>query len=149
MQKTSLCLPETELNDYLSGMLSPEKKAEIENHLKDCNGCLEKLVFAYGAVEEFNKTKKGPHSGGQGVKLMKSMWKKNLWLFGAIIAFILSFFVPRYFIQFLVATILMGAKWIFESINARILIMIYDAWKKGGEKEATKILKTLNDRINL
>lgn len=142
MQKTSLCLPEIELNDYLSGVLSPEKKTEIENHLKDCNACLEKLVFAYQAVGEFNKTKR------EGVKLMKSIWRKNLWLFGAIIAFILSFLVPRYFIQLLVATILMGAKWIFESINARILIMIYDAWKKGGEKEATKILKTLNDRIN-
>lgn len=143
MQKTSLCLPALELNDYLSGVLSPEKKTEIENHLKDCNACLEKLVFAYQAVGEFNKTKR------EGVKLMKSIWRKNLWLFGAIIAFILSFLVPRYFIQLLVATILMGAKWIFESINARILIMIYDAWKKGGEKEATKILKTLNNRINL
>ncbi len=143
MQKTSLCLPEIELNDYLSGVLSPEKKTEIENHLKDCSGCLEKLVFAYQAVGEFNKTKK------EGVNFMKSAWKKNAWLFGAIIAFALSFFVPRYFVQLLVATILMGAKWIFESINARILIMIYDAWKKGGEKEATKILKTLNDRINL
>ena len=142
MQKTSICLPALELNDYLSGVLSPEKKTEIENHLKDCNACLEKLVFAHQAVGEFNKTKQ------EGVKLMKSIWRKNLWLFGAIIAFILSFLVPRYFIQLLVATILMGAKWIFESINARILIMIYDAWKKGGEKEATKILKTLNDRIN-
>ena len=143
MKKLAECLSEVELNDYLSGILSGEKKAEIENHLKDCNRCLEKMVFAYQTVKEFNETKK------EGVNLMKSMWKKNLWLFGAIIAFALSFFVPRYFVQLLVATILMGVKWIFDTVNARILIMIYDAWKKGGEKETTKILKTLNDRINL
>jgi len=149
MQKTSLCLGESDLNDYLSGAVSQEKKKEIENHLTDCNGCLEKVVFAYQTVKEFNKTKKSLPAGRQGVKLMGSLWKKNLWLFGAIIAFALSFFVPRYFVQLLVATILMGVKWIFDTLNARILIMIYDAWKKGGEKEATKILKNLNDRINL
>ena len=142
MEKIASCLSEVELNDYLSGILSGEKKAEIENHLKDCNGCLEKLVFAYQAVKEFNETKK------EGVNPMKSMWKKNLWLFGAIIAFALSFFVPRYFVQLLVATILMGAKWIFDSVNARILIMIYEAWKEGGEEGASEILKTLNSRLN-
>ena len=58
MQKTSLCLGESDLNDYLSGAVSQEKKKEIENHLTDCNGCLEKVVFAYQTVKEFNKTKK-------------------------------------------------------------------------------------------
>ena len=141
MNKVSICLSEVDLNDYLSGSLSREKKEEIENHLKDCSTCLEKLVFAYQTVEEFNKTKQ------KGVKIMKPTWKKNLWLFGAIITFVLSFFVPRYFIQLLVATILMAVKWIFDSVNARILIMIYDAWKKGDEKGTSNIIKTLNDRI--
>ena len=58
MEKIASCLSEVELNDYLSGILSGEKKAEIENHLKDCNGCLEKIVFAYQTVKEFNETKK-------------------------------------------------------------------------------------------
>ena len=142
MQKVSLCASEVEINDYLSGALSKEKLAEIENHLKDCNTCLEKMVFAYQAVKEFNETKP------EGAKFMQSLWKKNLWLFGAILTFSLSFLVPRYFIQLLVATILMGIKWIFDSVNARILIMIYDAWKDGGAEESSKILKTLNDRIN-
>lgn len=135
MQKTGICPAEVDLNDYLSGALKAEKKAEVEEHLKDCEACLEKLVFAYEVAEEFNKTK------SKGEKPMKSNWKNNLWLFGAIVVFALSFLVPRYFVQLLVATILMGTKWIFDSVNARILIMIYDAWKKGGEEEATKILK--------
>ena len=144
MIKTGLCLSEAEINDYLSGALPQERKAEIESHLKDCNACLEKLVFAYQAVEEFNGAKrKGACS------MEKYAWKKNIWLIGAIIAFVISFFVRPYFVQALVAAILMALKWIFDSVNARILIMIYEAWKTGGENEASKILKNLNDRINL
>jgi len=97
-------------------------------------------VFAYKTVEELKKKQKG-------AKAMNPSWAKNLWLIGSIMTFALSFFVPRYFVQLLVATILMAVKWIFDSVNARILIMIYDAWKNGGEKEASKILKTLGNRI--
>jgi len=139
MEKLGLCLSETELHDYLTGVASEEIKTKIESHLETCQDCLEKLTFAYQAVDEFEKSK--------GVKFMLPKNKINLWLVGATITFVLSFLLPRYFMQLLVATILLGAKWIFDSINARILIMIYDAWKKGGEKEASKIIKTLNDRI--
>ena len=141
MQKLGLCLREVELNDYLSGVLPEKRKTEIETHLAGCDGCLEKIVFAYEAVRDFNETT------SKGVNKMKPSWKKNLWLFGAVVAFTLSFLVPRYFVQLLVATILMGVKWIFDTVNARILIMIYDAWKKGGANEASKILRTLNKRF--
>jgi len=142
MKKLKPCLSAADLNDYLSGALSAEKKAEVEKHLDDCSACLEKMVFAYETVKEFNG------SGKKEVRNMKTTAKRNLWLLGAIIAFALSFFVQRYFAQFLIATVLLGAKWIFESANARILIMIYDAWKKGGEEEASKILGSFGDRIN-
>jgi hypothetical protein len=141
MEKVGLCVSELELNDYLSGVLSDRRKAEIEKHLAECAPCMDKLVFAYEAVRDFEGTKQ------KGVKDMPSRWKRNLWLFGAILAFTLSFFVSRYFVQLLVATILMGSKWIFDSMNARILIMIYDAWKKGGADEASKILQNLNSRL--
>ena len=141
MNKVTICLTEVDLNDYLSGALSVEKKEEIENHLKNCSACLEKLVFAYRTVEEFNKSQQ------KGLKTIKPTWKKNLWLTGAIITFVLSFFVTRYFVQLLVATILMATKWIFDSVNARILIMIYDAWKKGGEEETSKIFKNMDKRF--
>ncbi len=148
MRKTGTCLSEVELDDYLSGALLPEKRAGAERHLADCAVCLEKLAFAYQTVEEFEKTKKSLPRRRQGAKPMKTDRKKNLWLFGAIIAFALSFFVSRYFVQLLVAAILMGIKWIFDSVNARILIMIYDAWKKGESDEAGKILGTFSDRLN-
>ena len=141
MKKTSVCLSEVELNDYLEGSLSEERKGFAEEHLKDCAACLEKTVFAYKTVEEFGRTKP------RGEEKMKGAWKRNIWFLGAASAFLLSFFVQRYFLQFLVATVLMGAKWIFDSMNARILIMIHEAWKNGGDNEAGKILKTLNDRM--
>jgi len=147
MQQVSVCLSEVELNDYLSGALSRRKKAELEKHLAGCDACLEKVVFAYSTVEEFEKTKQDLPDGGKGAKPMKPDRKRNLWLFGAIIAFTLSFFVSRYFVQLLVAAILMGIKWIFDSVNARILIMIYDAWKHGGSDEASKVLGKLKDRF--
>lgn len=137
MTKAGLCVSEVGLNDYLGGAVSGKARSEIENHLADCNACLEKLVFAYEVTRDFNKTKT------RGEKHMKPAWKRNMWLFGTILAFVLSFLVSRYFVQLLVAAILMGVKWIFDSVNARILIMIYDAWNKGGEQEAGKILNTL------
>ena len=138
MVKTGICISDTQVNDYLTGSLSAEKKAEIESHVADCKACLEKVVFAYETVEEFNK---------KGKKPMKKERKNNLWLYGAILAFILSFPLQRYFMQLLVATILMGGKWIFDSMNARILITIYEAWKHGGSDEASKILGSFKDRM--
>ena len=137
VNKTKVCITENDISEYLSGKISKDRRNEIENHLNECGSCLDSLVFAYKTVEEFNK---------KGEKSMRSS-KINIWLVGTIIAFIISFVFPRYFVQALVAAILLGAKWIFESVNARILIMIYDAWKKGGEEEATKILKNFNKRF--
>lgn len=73
--------------------------------------------------------------------------KKNRWLIASITAFMLSFAFPPVFIQFLLAAGILGGKWIFDSENARTLIMIYNAWKKGGEKEVKDMLQTLKDRI--
>jgi len=145
MVKTDLCINAVVINDYLNGNVSGEKKQAIEAHLSECSECLDALVFAYQTVDEYRKTKACLPAGRE--KKMKANWKKNIWFIGAIAMFALSFFMPRYFAQFLVGAMLMGAKWIFESSNARMLIMIYDAWQKGGEKEASKILKNFNNRI--
>jgi hypothetical protein len=141
MKKTGTCPTDSELNDYLEGALSGERRGAVEEHLEGCASCLDKAVFAYKTVREFGQEKP------KGDEKMKVAWKRHVWLLGAAAAFLMSFFIQRYFLQFLVATVLLGVKWIFESSNARILIMIYEAWKKGGESEAAKVLKTLNDRM--
>jgi hypothetical protein len=73
--------------------------------------------------------------------------KKNKWLIASITAFALSFAFPPVFLQFLLAAGILGGKWIFDSENARTLIMIYNAWKKGGDKEAGEMIELLKDRI--
>jgi hypothetical protein len=73
--------------------------------------------------------------------------KKNKWLIASITAFALSFAFPPVFLQFLLAAGILGGKWIFDSENARTLIMIYNAWKRGGDKEAGEMIEVLRDRI--
>ena len=58
MVKVDTCIPEVELNDYLNGVIPEKRRSEIEVQLENCNARLEKLVFAYKTVWEFNKIKK-------------------------------------------------------------------------------------------
>ena len=71
------------------------------------------------------------------------MKKINPYLALAIVFFLFSFITPRFFIQSLVATLVFGIKWVADSRSAKMLVMIYDAWKNGGEKEASRILSSL------
>ena len=73
--------------------------------------------------------------------------RKNRWLIASMTAFVLSFAFPPVFLQFLLAAGIFGGKWIFDSENARTLIMIYNAWKKGGDKEVGDLMEILKDRI--
>ena len=123
---------ENELARYLDNSLSQEEKRRIEDHVACCNDCLENTVSAYESVKAFKEGKAG---------LMKRI---NIYLVLAVISFILSFAVPQYFAQFLVATLLLGTKWIADAKSTKMLVMIYEAWKNGGEKEASRILRSLD-----
>lgn len=127
---------DTELSDFLSQTLARQENERIEEHIAGCGECLTKIVSAYEAVGL---------SGGKRAKKRKAglMKKMNWYLALAAISFSLSFIMPKYFIQLLVATMLFGIKWIVDSKSTKMLVMIYEAWKKGGEKEAGRIIKTL------
>lgn len=130
--ETKIHPTEVELSDFLGNLLSVQDKQLLEDHIAGCNECLEKIVSAHESVKLF---KKGT------VNIMK---KVNFYLIFAILSFTLSFITPRYFIQLLVATLLLGIKWIVDSKSTKMLVMIYEAWKKGGEKEASRILEHLD-----
>lgn len=134
---------ELELAGFLDGSLPKEDKARIEGHISNCNECLIRVVSAYESVESFKK-KSGIKKGA-----LNNMKKINLYLVLAVLSFLFSFTMPKYFIQLLVATLLLGIKWIVDSKSTKMLVMIYEAWKKGGEKEIGEILETLKDRINI
>ena len=132
---------ETELADFMSHLLPRDRYNIIEEHIASCDLCLEKVAAAHGAVSEFDagSNKKGK-AGSVGI-----FKKINLYLILACVTFALSFTMPRYFIQFLVATLLLGIKWIADAKSTKMLIMIYEAWKQGGEKEASRILETIDN----
>ena len=140
LEKSYTCPTESDLADYFGGFLSRKRKNEIESHLTICPACVEDLILAEKVAS--SKTEKRPRG-----KNFKDWLKKNLWLLPAIVSFALSFIYSRYFIQFLIATLVLAGKWIFETVNAKILIMIYDAWKRGGEKEVSKVLERVNNRL--
>jgi len=123
---------ETELADYLSDTLTGEERKRIEDHIASCNDCLDNVVSAHESVKKFKKGKAG---------VMK---KINVYLILAAVSFILSFVFQGHFAQFLTATLLLGIKWIADAKSTKMLIMIYEAWKKGGEKEASRILSSLD-----
>lgn len=73
--------------------------------------------------------------------------KKGSWLVGALLTFALSFVFPRYFLQFLILTAILGGKWIFDTASTRTLIMIYDAWRRRDREEQDKIAEKLKERF--
>jgi hypothetical protein len=131
-QETRTHPTESELADYLSRASTGEERDRVEDHIACCKDCLENVVSAHESVKAFKKGKIG------------TMKKINIYLILAIISFALSFTIPQYFVQFLTATLLLGIKWIADAKSTKMLIMIYEAWKSGGEKEASRILSSLD-----
>ena len=130
-QETGAHPKESELADYLSGILTGEDRKKVEDHIACCNDCLESVVSAQESVKGFKKRK------------VVAMKKMNIYLVLAVISFILSFMFQHHFIQFLTATLLLGIKWISDAKSTKMLVMIYEAWKNGGEKEAARILSSM------
>ena len=129
---------EHELADFLADKLSKDRREQLERHLSSCGRCLDTMAASHEAVTAFNKNKP--------FKISKEtvMKKINIYLLLAIISFALSFMTPRFFIQLLVATLLLGMKWVADSKSTRMLVMIYEAWKKDGARGAADALETLD-----
>ncbi len=126
---------ENELAAYLDKTLSEQDRIKFEEHVAACDECLTAMVSAYESVKAA-----GIKNKRERFNIMK---KINIYLILAIISFALSFVMPQYFLQFLVATLLLGIKWVADAKSTKMLIMVYEAWKKGGEKEASRILSSL------
>jgi len=130
------CPDEVVLSDYLAGGISADRREALERHIAGCDECLSKLVSSYESVREFERT---THK-----RRFTMMKRTNWYAILAFIFFIASFGFPRYFIQFLVASVVLSLKWIVDAKNTRILISIYEAWKRGGEKETSRIFKEMD-----
>lgn len=132
---------DTVLADYLDNLLSREERERVEAHSAACDECRAKMACAYESVRSFRKTMPA------GKRKAKPMGKINLYLIFAIISFALSFTFSRFFLQLLAATLLLGAKWIADSKTTKMLVMIHEAWKNGGEREASEVIKRFDSSI--
>jgi hypothetical protein len=153
--KTSDCPDEGLLVQYLEAKLDKEKYQALEYHIAGCGFCLSqlsiasqsKLMHKQGSFESvpqnlINKTKSRLGIGenkGNSKDNKRKIIKKQLFLLGAIIFFVLSFIFPKYFAQFLVGTLILGIRWAFESESGRTLIMVLDSWRHHSQDKDEEI----------
>lgn len=157
------CLSEQVLWDYLTSGLDEQRCQEVEHHIAACGFCLSQLSIAYEA-QRFNKQKgvKSVSSGllaktkaalgitKQDEGAMSNRGKKTkrrLFLAATVIFFILSFIIPRYFLQFLVASLILGIRWSFESESGHTMIMILDSWRRHSHDKDDDISRRLKNRF--
>ena len=152
------------LADFLAGNLPKDKRAQIEKHLSSCDQCLDAIASAHEAVTAFDKKRPLKRLKENVMKKIKLFGLRsseipprlsahsrprprgggiNIYLLLAVISFSFSFITPRFFIQLLVATLLLGMKWVADSKSTKMLIMIYEAWKRDGARGASDALETL------
>ncbi len=131
-----ICPSDATLSEYLGDTLTPECKASVEAHLALCTRCQKLLVETQ---EILNK----PYARGIIHNIV--FWiKTNRWLIASTVTLTLSFLASKYFLQFLVASILTGAKWIIDSKTTKTLIMIQKAIQSGDNEETKSILSKIN-----
>lgn len=141
----SCCPTERDLWAYLEGRLSGSEEEGVGHHVAACGACLDALLLAQevrpgigfdpreGSQEEWVRKVKG--FGKKKAPRAKGSFYKNRWLFLVLISLGLSFAIPRYFLQCLFLAALFGAKWVFDSMTNRTLIVLYEAWKKKKEEK--------------
>lgn len=147
------CLSELVIHRYLEKKTDPKERERVEKHLLECYDCLQIMADASKAKGMFEKGEFKSFSGSLWTPRLKKELppQKNLasrrkswgWLAAAIISFLCSFFFRRYFIQFSVATLFFGIKWIVETRTTKVLIAIRDAWRRGDQQSAEELLEKL------
>lgn len=145
LEKAAKCPDETTLSEYLNGTLYAEEIQLVEEHISGCHFCLENIRAAYmgdtlykeGDLPDSTKELINKAKGIAKLKTNTKRLKRNLWLLGTILAFASSFLFSRYFVQFLVAALILGLKWVSESEGVRMLIMALDSRRQLKDKDAT------------
>lgn len=148
------CPDEAKLTAYLSGPLKEEEKASLEEHIAGCHLCLDNIRAGYAADKLYNENKLTGASDkltrkAKGIAKMKDnrVFRRNIWLAFTILAFSLSFAAPKYFAQFLVASLILGLKWVSESESIRTLIIAMDANRRHLQDKDADMSERINKRF--
>ena len=114
LKKTPECPSEQELGKYLDKSVSVSQKDRIERHLADCGYCLDLLVTAKEALKDFPKKP----------NVLQAL-KQQKWFILSMLSLGMSFFIKRYFFQFLTLSLIFGLKWALSAEGSRNLVMIF------------------------
>ncbi len=127
LQKTPACPSELELGKYLDKSVSISRRGEIEKHLADCGYCLDLLVTAKAALKDFPKKP----------DLFQAL-KQQKWFILSMFSLAASFFIKRYFFQFLTLSLILGLKWSLSAEGSRNLVMIFRGLGRKDPAESEK-----------
>lgn len=150
------CLTALMIHHYLERKINPRERKKIEQHLVDCYDCLQIMVETSKAKTGFERGKFKSSSGSHWLSALNkelppassigSRQKTLPWLIAAGAAFLCSFLFPCYFVQFSIATLLCGIKWIVETRSTKILIAIHDAYQRGDSQTVDRLMERLGKR---
>jgi len=160
IKKTFQCLGDEIFLDYLEGRLDSQRRKDVEEHFCQCSFCLSQLNLVFEAKESnirniggkvpsklIKKAKALVNDDNPNSRRRVKRMKKNLFFAGMILFFITSFIWPKYFVQSLVAALILGIRWTFESEGGRTLIMVVDSWRRNSHDQDDAIVKRLKDRF--
>ncbi|MDO8747872.1 MAG: zf-HC2 domain-containing protein [Candidatus Omnitrophota bacterium] len=114
LKKTPQCPSELELGKYLDKSASVSQKDRIERHLANCGYCLDLLVTAKKALKD---SPKKPN-------VLQAL-NQQKWFILSMLSLGMSFFIKRYFFQFLTLSLIFGLKWALSAEGSRNLVMIF------------------------
>lgn len=122
--------PEEEiLAEYASAVISHEDRVWVEKHISNCAKCRKLVSEAHSILTREEKLKEK--------KNFFRLIRKNAWGILSVLFLMMSFLFSRYFLQLLLASSLLGLKWITDSKSVKTLITIHKA-QKHGEEETPK-----------
>lgn len=121
-----ICLQEKILSEYLSGVISREERVSVEKHLASCSKCRKTVSEAYEILNQPDVKE---------FLFIAADWIKiNKWLIATALLLSMSFVISEYFLQFLIASVITGVKWIIDSKTTKMLITVHKALSTNTEK---------------
>lgn len=159
-ERGSDCPSPEALAQYALGAPSAAELYDIGAHIERCKSCGEVIdsAFLYSVYGSNVKLENVPAKMKEAAKLLNPTYRsrgskpvalirKNIWFVLCVTSFIVSFFVPRHFLQFLILAVIFGFKWVFDKETTRTLIMVYNAWKKHDKESSRDIEELFKNRV--
>jgi hypothetical protein len=129
----------------------------VREHIYGCDACFSKAANCLFSLAEreadiphekielgIKKAKKIPRQHSS--KGVKNMLNRNKYLLISSVFFISSFLFKTYFLQFLLAALIFGLKWIMDTGGSKALIMIYNTLYKTNKGKDDSDKKMFFDR---